>query len=362
MSSPTGTPAAAAAGAASIAASSSAAAVATTGTNRSNGEPASASLFDPQALVEAIERQIEENEAALGALVCEVPSRYILHEGGGHTFAPDPDRHTLAQERVRPALDALRSLPAEVSARLPSRVVRQTLLDALPSLPADLIDVVQSFEQRAQLPLQLSDAYGRSHWDSRPFHTLDVRSTALLLSGWTLRRIVGFGGEFVNGVQLVLGPPHAPALTQGAAAGAAAAAAPAPPAAAASASAAADSAACSALGYVCSVEQWGRHHFPVRSVFDLSEGECVTSVSYWFGDWGNSLRFVTSLGRQWRIGSSDGGAPVTFAAPPGHALVGMHGATGGHMHALGVLWAPQTKRTADEQQQTEEEEEEGEER
>lgn len=242
--------------------------------------------------------------------------------------------------------------------------LHRILLDSLPTLPGVLIDLILQNLQSVSLPFFVSPRCGPHHGDSMPWSSLKLDSTTLLLAGWQLRQIIGWGREYCNGVQLVLGPPHVGPVCKREAEGMSAASAL--RAAGASVVRAAKSLANTLAGngsnsgsitssfdvdlsdcpgFWTSADHHGSHHNPARSVFVLQPDEIVTEVQFNVGSHGDSLRFRTNLARVYRIGNSEGGAPFVFRAPPHSALVGLCGEVGGHLHNLGTIWAPTRKLT-----------------
>ena len=244
------------------------------------------------------------------------------------------------------------------------------LLDSLPTLPSVLIDLILQNLQGVSLPFFVSPRCGPHHGDSAPWSSVTLPSTTLLLAGWQLRQIIGWGGEYANGVQLVLGPPHVGPVckreaegTSGASAlgeGLRAAGASVVRAARSVANTLAGNGSSSSSGgndagidlnlsrcpgFFTSPDQHGSHHAPVRTSFVLRPDEIVVEVTFNVGSHGDSLRFRTNLGRTYRIGRSDGGDPFVFRAPPHAALVGLCGEVGGHLHNVGTIWAPTRKLT-----------------
>ncbi len=194
--------------------------------------------------------------------------------------------------------------------------LRQLLLDSMPTLPADLIDLVGEYTLQLHLPLFLTPQVGRRYWDSIPFCTIDGNGVALLQGGFAVRQIIGWGGRFANGVGLVLGPARV-TISE-------------------------DANLDGSRGFITYKSKFGRHNEPHQSNFILHADEFVVCVEFFAGEFGDSLRFRTSEGRIFRIGSSDGGQRIAMHAPPDTALVGLMGNVGGHMHSIGCAWASTT--------------------
>ena len=83
----------------------------------------------------------------------------------------------------------------------------------------------------------------------------------------------------------------------------------------------------------------GQHGNPTTSTLALEAGERIVSVHHRRGDVIDSLRLVTSAGREETFGGPGGGEPTNYRVPAGWRLVGFFGGVGGHLHSLGVVIA-----------------------
>ena len=196
----------------------------------------------------------------------------------------------------------------------------QLLLEATP-LPMELALIISEYRLlHSHTPLWVSPMVGPRHWDSKQFSTFDADQgnplAAVLRDGWTVRDVIGHGGNYANGVQFVYGPAHP-----------------------------VDSAnlsywQLSALNqFIVSREASGNHHQPTRTVFNLSEDEYITRLVYHVGQFADQVQFHTTLGRMFAVGRSAGGTRYEITAPEGSALVGLNGLVGGHLHGLSAIFA-----------------------
>jgi len=185
--------------------------------------------------------------------------------------------------------------------------LQRTLLDALPTLPADIIKLVISYTSlQVQLPLLVTPCVGRQYPDSVGFSTVTSESVSLLQRGFVMRVLVCYGGPFVNGVSVEYGP---------------------------------SSLFSDPSGFLQSEIAYGRNDRPYKQPLFLHVDEFVLGVEFFVGQYGDSLRFETSEGRTFRVGRSSGGVRIAFRAPANTALVGLRGAIGGHLHSIGCVWA-----------------------
>ena len=84
----------------------------------------------------------------------------------------------------------------------------------------------------------------------------------------------------------------------------------------------------------------GREDNPTRGTLTLDEGEHIVSVHVHHDDAIDSLRLVTSAGRDVACGSKPGAGETTnYRVPAGWRLAGFFGGVGRHLKSLGVVIA-----------------------
>ncbi|CAM9519794.1 unnamed protein product, partial [Choristocarpus tenellus] len=128
-----------------------------------------------------------------------------------------------------------------------------------------------------------------------------------------VRGVIVWGGDFINGVQVIY---EVPGLVQEGI----------------------GNGSCSGVVTLHGPVHKGDHGDYGQSILslDVESGEVVTEVAIRGGAIIDHLRIKTSRGQEKRWGGGGGGTEVVWPVPANQAFIGFHGGVGGHMHSLGI--------------------------